>query len=166
MQKCTENTATDRITSREFNPVYIYVYNIYVFINIYTYIYNIYIYIYYIYTGLYSREYNPIYIYIYIYIYTHIYINIYIYIYIYIYIFPQNPSSNNKYCSTAGSRTMYELLRTVKFYSQNFMFFLKTSSKLCFYFKTFTGNFYPPQSYPKIPLYVTILSFRIFSSQS
>ena len=103
----------------------------YVFLNIYTYIYNIYIY--YIYTGLYSREYNPVYIYIYIYIYI-----------------SSNPWSNNKSCSTAGSRTMYELLRTVTFYSQNFLFFLKTSSKLCFYLETFTGNFYlshPIQKY-------------------
>ena len=29
MQKCSENTATDRITSREFNPEYICIENMY-----------------------------------------------------------------------------------------------------------------------------------------
>ena len=51
---------------------------------------------------------------------------IYIYIYIYTAIFPP---SNNKCYPTADSNARNEQQRTAKFYTQNFMFFLRTSSE-------------------------------------
>ena len=49
--------------------------------------------------------------------------------YLLVYNSPIFPSSNNKCCPTAGTKTMYKLQKTVKFYTQNFIFFLRTSSK-------------------------------------
>ena len=40
---------------------------------------------------------------------------------------PIFPPSNSKFCPTAGSKTTYELQRTVKTYTRSFMFFLRTS---------------------------------------
>ena len=62
---------------------------------------------------------------LYIYIYKYM-LYIYIYIYIYTAIFPP---SNNKCYPTTGSNVRNELQRTAKFYTQNFMFFLRTSSE-------------------------------------
>ena len=39
------------------------------------------------------------------------------------------PPSNSKYYPTTGSKTMYELQRTIKIYTRSFMFFLQTSSE-------------------------------------